>query len=492
MIKEIEQQQSKFLEKKTTAEKKALGQFFTSLEIAEYMASMATPPHNKDVIRILDAGSGSGILSTCLSLRFLSLGHHLIHVVLYELDSMLIPMLNKNMKDLQKKFKKKQGSFSFEIRNLDFVIDRPDLRNELFDYSSINPPYFKYGVKNSDYSGCLSDLYKGDPNIYASFMAIVKNCLHPKGEMIAIVPRSFTNGLYFKGFRKFLFKNTSLEVIHIFNSRNKVFKDLNVLQENIICKFRKKDQSKTIKVCTSVCSSSISSSDVNVYDKNIIIDDTCEESMIRIPSSYEDAMIIKKAEKLPNIFNKSGYFISTGPVVEHRTRDMISLTKLPGSVPLYRPHNIRIEGLNWTGNNKKDAFFLLEENHTKHTLKDDYYVLLKRFSSKDEKKRLVSAVYKPISNEYIGFGNKLNYLGLKGEGISYIEAQGLSAYLNSTFMDKYFRSISGNTQVNATEVRAMRFPCRKEIIKIGEFISKKGHLNQKIIDDVVLRVIEYI
>ena len=52
--------------------------------------------------------------------------------------------------------------------------------------------------------------------------------------------------------------------------------------------------------------------------------------------------------------------------------------------------------------------FLLYQGHEKHTLENGDFVLLKRFSSKDEKRRLVAGVYLESSHncKLIGFVNK--------------------------------------------------------------------------------------
>jgi adenine-specific DNA-methyltransferase len=84
------------------------------------------------------------------------------------------------------------------------------------------------------------------------------------------------------------------------------------------------------------------------------------------------------------------------------------------------------------------------------------YVLIKRFSAKEERRRVVAAVWE--SEQPAAFDNKLNYVHDSGHGLDASVARGLSVYLNSTRLDDYFRVFSGHTQVNATDLRQMRFP----------------------------------
>jgi adenine-specific DNA-methyltransferase len=442
------------------------------------MASLVVKPKSK-TIRILDAGAGTGILAASTALYCLSMGCKTVHAVLYELDSEAVANLKQTLNIVQRLFCEQLGTFTYEICCEDFVIARPDKEKTVqpFDISVINPPYFKYSAKDSPYARAVADLYHGDPNIYASFMAVVMACMKAGGQMVTITPRSFTNGLYFKGFREYLLTESALSLIHIFKHRDKVFNhdDSVVLQENIICYFVKGSNADTITVRSSDCDASINNANEKRYPVHLIVDHSNDHRLIRIPESDCAASILKQAETFKTTFEGAGYFISTGRVVEHRARQYITEdTSAENTVPLYRPHNVTPLTATWIGNHNKDVAFKLNEGHDKHTMKNGTYVLLKRFSSKDEKRRLVASVH--LANmhycELIGFGNKTNYIGILGGELSTIEAYGLATVFNSSFMDKYFRCISGNTQVNATEIRVMKFPSRDQVKEIGDRAHK--------------------
>ena len=472
---------------KSRSQSKEIGQFFTESKTADYMASMLHSIDNVELVKILDAGAGKGILTTSAARRCLEIGSRRVHAVLFEVDKDILTALEKNMNRLVKIFIKKGGKFSYEILNEDFVLSRPDKHEHGFHISIINPPYFKYNSKDSVYSGATADLFKGNPNIYASFMAVVSSCLLPGGQMVAIVPRSFTNGLYFKEFRSYLQSQMSLERVHIFRSRNQLFKNMGVLQENIICKFVKGEQQPTIEIWSSTCSEDLAKSEVIRYPQKLIIDRSNRHNIIRIPESATDSRILRLVEDWPSSFEENNYYISTGPVVEFRTREFITATAQKDSIPLLRMHNVKAFRIEWTGKHWKDGHFILKKGHEKHTCSNKLYVILKRFSSKDEKRRLIAGIYDPerSKDHLIGLENHLNYIGVKGEDMDLPEAFGLAALFNSTFMDRYFRSISGNTQVNATEIRLLKLPIREQIISIGKEMQRAKGYDQSAVDEIV-------
>ncbi len=106
------------------------------------------------------------------------------------------------------------------------------------------------------------------------------------------------------------------------------------------------------------------------------------------------------------------------------------------------------------------------------------YVLTKRFSAKEEKRRLVAAVY---DGPAAGFENHLNYFHRKGQGLDPVFAAGLAAFLNSTAVDLYFRQFSGHTQVNATDLRNLHYPSQAAI----ELLGRSGLSTQEEIDAAV-------
>lgn len=492
MLSSIFNIQNKFLSTKSPVDKKKLGQYFTSPEVSKFMASLINLETLPEIpFKILDAGAGMGILSAAAALECLERGITNIHVEAYELDPLATDYLKMTYDSLSEYFTSKDAIFSYRINTDDFVLNPPYQNDSLnnFHLSVINPPYYKYSSNESHYSKATQSFYKGNPNIYASFMAITLASLKPNGQLIVIVPRSFTNGLYFKGFRNYMIENSSLERIHIFVKRNEVFKDVQVLQENIICNFIKKKQSSQTMISSSNSILDINRNEIRTYDTSVVIDSSNEQNIIRIPENKEQCDILEIAENLPTTFSGAGYFISTGPVVEFRTKDFHT-TDLKGAVPVIRPHNFNHVKILWDGTHKKDLAFNLNGKFESHLVKNKIYILLKRITSKDEHRRLVANVYLPnAKHQLLGISNKINYLGLQNGELSIEEATGLSAFLSSTFMDQYFRCISGNTQVNANEVRLLKFPERVALKSLGEKILKSNAKSQDKIDKLALEII---
>ncbi len=139
-----------------------------------------------------------------------------------------------------------------------------------------------------------------------------------------------------------------------------------------------------------------------------------------------------------------------------------------GSFPVDSPSIIvsRSHGLD-------DQAVLLYEGQ-KQLVKNATQIVLRRFSAKEEQRRITAAVLleKMFDTDFIALENHLNYLYRPGGTLSYEEAVGLAAFLNSSLVDRYFRIISGNTQVSATELRNLPLPSQEQIVRIGKQIAQ--------------------
>ncbi|MHC5720660.1 MAG: adenine methyltransferase, partial [Nostoc sp.] len=52
-------------------------------------------------------------------------------------------------------------------------------------------------------------------------------------------------------------------------------------------------------------------------------------------------------------------------------------------------------------------------------------------------------------------------------------ARGLAVYLNSTLVDAFFRLFNGHTQVNATDLRKLKYPCMEQLLSLGTEIKEQ-------------------
>ncbi len=171
-----------------------------------------------------------------------------------------------------------------------------------------------------------------------------------------------------------------------------------------------------------------------------------------------------------------GIEISTGPVVAFRARKFIRERFENGEVvlaPLYWLHNVIKMSIEWPVHKiGKGQYIEICDASEPVLIPNRNYVLLRRFSAKDDKSRLIAAPYfvNPNEPDYIGVENKLNYIYRPKGELERSEAVGLAALLNSKLFDTYFRTFNGNVNVSATELREIPLPPLETIKEIGNRI----------------------
>jgi len=481
--------------------KKDNGQFFTPKQISDFMAKLSKP--NSGKISILDPGCGTAMLSCSLIEKLVSESEiKEIELTLYETDKNLITQTKLVAEYLDNWLKNHKVKFSYTIIERDFVLDNSEAFNlnslfgnehvKQFDYIISNPPYFK--ISKADRRAAVAkELVYGQPNIYAIFMGLSAKLLKGQGELIFITPRSFAAGNYFKAFRQSFLSEVSISDIHIFESRNKMFKNDNVLQENIILRATKL-KNIFIKVTVSECDKGLLNPKEYLYSTEDLIDLKSKDKVLFIPSNQNESDTIKIFKKWSNTLNDFNIQISTGPVVAFRCE---AFFKTEGQVsdvlaPLVWLHNIKeMEFAYPLRKGNKPAFIENNEDSRKVLLKNKNYIFVRRFSSKDDKSRLVCCPYfaKSIDTEMVGVENHINYIHRPNGDLNENEIWGISALYSSSLFDTFFRTFNGNTQVGASELKQIKIPSLKDIEIIGSMVKQLQNYNKEEIDKIITEVL---
>lgn len=476
------------LSKSTGAEKKALfGQFLTPEKIATFMAGLF--PDGRNTCRLLDAGAGIGSLSAAFLDRWCSGDFHFQHVEVdaFELDHTLIEHLSKTLSKYDI-----SGNFSANIYKEDFIhYATGSLSGDLFTkplerftHAILNPPYKKLN-SGSAHRLALRRVGIETVNLYSAFVALAIAQTVPGGRIVAIIPRSFCNGSYYRPFRDFILERTAIHHVHLFTSRSKAFKDDDVLQENIIIHLERGGQQGRVMVSTS-SDASFSDLTYHEYPFNRIVFSDDPERFIHIPTSPEQNAI-ELSPAIRSTLADLGINVSTGPIVDFRLKEHLRDKEGPGTVPLLYPGHFSDGNTKWPieGFKKPNAIERNAETE-KWLYPNGFYCVVRRFSSKEEKRRIVASVVEPGTfgeAPVLGFENHLNLFHENKHGLTEPLARGLAMFLNTTAVDKYFRRFSGHTQVNATDLKLMKYPSRDTLIQLGNWAMQAQTLTQDQIDD---------
>lgn len=494
--------QHRYNSKSIPEDRKKRGQYFTPHGVARFMAGLFCT--FTEHIKVLDPGAGTGTLSAAVCDRILRLrSPRSIEVVLYENDPAVTPLLEENMKHCRSALRKAGHSMTYEIRQEDFILSSPHVFEQLslfespkhfdmYDFVIMNPPYFKI-QKCSEHALMMQRIVHGQPNIYALFMALSAELLRPRGELVAITPRSFCGGPYFRGFRRWFFERMSLGHIHLFESRKEAFRGANVLQESVItCTARLPKKPAAVTITTSVGGDLAQESPARQMRVSDVIDDSCKNMVIRIPETAEDARVMQLVESWPKRFTDHGLRVSTGPVVMFRaTEFLLESPNGRSTAPLLAVHNIHPFATVWPlrKNGKPTALKVCAKSRARRLLlPTKNYVLLRRFSAKEQRRRLTASCFlrANASSAYIALENHLNYIYHAERELSEDETYGVAALFNSALLDRYFRTFSGNTQVNATELRTIPFPSLEKIIRIGNRIKSLRKITREKVEKITL------
>lgn len=474
--------------------KEELGQFLTPTPVARFMASMFGPLPR--TVRLLDAGAGAGALTAAFVSRCCEKRDKVraIESTLYEVDGGILDALTATMRECERLCVNAGILFTFAIHSADFVQEMSScLASDLsgtfppaYDASIANPPYRKISADSAE-RRALRSVGIETSNLYTGFIALIQRLLAPGGQLVAITPRSFCNGPYFRPFREDLLRDLELRRLHVFESRQAAFREDSVLQENVIfhaVKGRNQPLEMIISSSSGEYGAGISETAFPFTD---VVHPYDPEKFIHIPSAASHATAKETMEGLGSSLASLGVTVSTGRVVDFRLKDALRKRPDHGMVPLLYPCHFNSGTVHWPMLHARKPNAILDNAETRPWLvPSGVYLLTKRFTSKEERRRLVACLFDPekVRADWIGIENHLNYFHAGGRGLERTLAIGLYAFLNSTVVDQYFRRFSGHTQVNATDLRNLTYPDRDTLKAMGRKM-KSIDLSQDEIDEIV-------
>jgi adenine-specific DNA-methyltransferase len=480
-------------------QKVELGQFFTPMPVARLMASMLAC--SESVMSLYDpcAGVGSLFAACVADLCLRPNPPREIHVTAYEIDPILVAHLHNTLELCHEMCGSVGVTFTGEVRHTDFIESAVEyITNDLFMPTQLcpinciilNPPYRKLQTG----SGIWKLLQRGGiktTNLYTGFLSLCMQLLKVNGEMVAISPRSFCSGSYFKPFREAFLDTMALRRLHLFESREHAFREDDVLQETMIFSAVKSSDTPDTVLVTSTTGphdTCVLARDVPYHE---VVAPSDPQSCIRIVSDESGQQIAKRMAMLEADLASLDISVSTGRVVDFRAEVFLRFLPEEGTVPLIHPTHLASDRVVWPKLEAKKACAIVDMEQTRALLvPNEHYVLVRRFSAKEEKRRVVAVLYEPqaLPNAYVGFENHLNYFHHNSHGLDPLFAKGLTVFLNSTLVDLYIRSFNGHTQVNATDLRNMRYPRREQLEQLGELLPD-GMMTQNVIDALIEEIL---
>ena len=460
-------------------QKAELGQFMTPAHLARFMASLFSPV--RGTARLLDAGAGAGSLTAAFLDRWGSQG---VSVTGYEIDETITPKLRDTLAHYRR------SDLEAKVVERDFIRDAVDSirsgkNGQGFTHAILNPPYRKIN-SDSAHRGLLRLVGLETVNLYTAFVGLAIELMDQGGEVVAIIPRSFCNGPYYRPFREWTLARAALDRIHLFHSRTSAFSNDNVLQENVIVKLVRGKPQGPVTVSTS-SDTGFTDLQSNVYPFAEIVHNGDAEQFIHVPTApthggLDDVALAERS------LDELGLAVSTGPVVDFRLKDFLRERPGPDAVPLLYPSHFTGGDLTWPRRSKKPNALLDCLATKKWQYPSGFYTVVRRFSSKEEHRRVVAHVVDPslFKAAAIGFENHLNVFHCGRRGLEPDTAYGLSTFLNSTAVDGYFRRFSGHTQVNATDLRSLRYPALPTMQRLGQWAQASSHPTQEQIDEQIV------
>lgn len=458
--------------------KQEFGQFFTPDYTAKFMIEFANYIPTNKKLTILEPGAGIAILSA-------SLVEHLINfdiveeieLTCYEIDDSIIEYTESVLIALDYLCQKKNKKFTYMIMQHDFILSNKDAffntGNSFRKYDIIisNPPFFKLSV-NDERVKLAEKIIHGLPNIYNIFFYISTKLLKDNGKLLFLIPRSFCSGSHYKLIREHFIESLKLLKIHLFSSEEKIFHSHSVLYESVIVYAEKSIPSNVYNINISHSNNMKEKVNIN-YNCNFSL----TENIIELPTNEKDILVLNKIHEWNNSLFQCGYNITHGKLIITEAEKVLfrNINVSDNLVPMIWIYNIETGVFDFNIEDKYGKYLLKNSQTEKFIIKNNNYILLRRYNNNDFIKRIVATPYlkEYLQTDYLGIERLVSFIEKPNVFISKEEIFGISAILNNQFVNSYLGMINGIINVTSDIILNIPLPNMEKIKEIGELIIAK-------------------
>ncbi len=370
---------------------------------------------------------------------------------------------------------------TFRIHRAD-SLTRPNATPGRVDVVVCNPPYRKMTAEELEpLRAAYADVIEAQPNLYALFIALCVGLLPIGGYAALVTPTSFLSGHYFGRLRKFLMRHTCIEHIGMVSDREGVF--LDVEQETVLTVMRRRIDNGRSRVRANV--SVVSATGQYRAVGECLLSNS--GSVWPIPRSVDDLALLKVATRSKFRLSDYGYRVRIGAYVWNRDQRPVfsslreaRAANAHASIPLLWSRDICVDRSVRLGNTTAfhgEPRFIDCGDKAHSSVISSPSLVMQRVTSNDQPRRLVAAAVSPrVVAKYGGFIGE-NHVVIIEQVVDRpaLPPSKLVKLLRTRAVDRYFRCISGATNVSAFELNQLALPdpqVLRDAIKNGESMDQ--------------------
>ncbi len=470
----------KLVRRYVASDKIRLGRYFTGADTAATMAASLCIPE-KETVRVLDPGAGTGILSAAIIEEICQAGGVFrIELTAYENDPRFLPMLRDNLERIRKKCRHDYGvRLAADVREADFFTvgrgtEEPAAEGEeSYDLILAAPPTGR-PAPGSLAEETMNRLCPRGTDVSFIFAECAAALLAPGGQMSVRLPASFANGAHAAPVRRRLFGFAPLIFLSLAaDADGKMKKDL-------FCSVRRGELPEEVEV-RAIRGNRIEDLPPIPYHVAVY----SEECKVLLPKKLSDLRLIRAMQALPCRFSDFGLVVRNGLTIETRYPECLRSSRVDGAIPLLHPAGLRGAEVLFPAPGREKPYIvpripsLAQPNRT--------MLLVKRVPVRSDGRRLVVGVYysgQLPHDRQISTANKFLCIEAESGEMDAAFATGLAAVLSSSYYERYCALTDTIRRVNVSSLQLLPLPDRKTLASIGQRLLVARNLSLRVLDTV--------